>query len=515
MRSRLLASSTARMAVALLVGLLLTCPPARSAEGQANPTVVIRLASLDRLIDDVLYLAEMANKEEEAKQLHAFLKSATGGEEGIAGIDMKRPIALYARLAPKLETSSYALMVPISDEKAFLALLAQFGQQGDKGKDGIWKVELPRGPAQVYYRFANKHVYVTVAQNSENLLDSRLLAPEAAFPAGDSSTASATVRFAQVPEPLRALVRGEVGRRLGTYKQEKLPNETEFQAKLRAGIIDEAAAQLKSLLNEGQDLRLLLNVNRKQNELSLSLDLTGKPGSALARTFADLGKQTSVGASLLSADSAASGQLHVALPEKLRRVLAPTLDEGYQAVLGRIDNPTLKDVVEILLKGIDPTLKQAEVDAALDLRGPGKNGKYTAILGVKVKDGAGLETALKNAVKEVPEGARRALTLDAAKAGGINVHKIVPERTDEGFQAAFGDSPIWFAVRDNALVIAAGNEALASLKEVLAAKPKEGKIVRLETSLLRVAPLLRARTRRYSRPRNRRSRTRTATGSGW
>jgi len=490
MRSRLVAG-------ALLAGLIFALPSAHAAdpkpkaatEEKVVPTVVVRLAPLDRLIDDTLYLAEMADKEEEAKQIQGFLKNALG-DDGIAGVDTKRPIALYARVAPKLETSAYALMVPIADEKAFLELLAKFGQQGDKGKDGIYKVEIPRVPFPLYYRFANKYVYVTVAQNSENLADKRLLAPEVVFPAGDSSTASATINFDQIPEPLRDQVRGLVGLGLGQYKARNLPNETEAHKKLRIAAIDEVAAQFKTLLNEGQNLRLGLNINRKQSELSLSLDVSGKPGSGLARTFGDLGKQTSIGASLIGTDSAASALLHLALPASLRRALEPVLDEGYRSVLERIDNPTLKDVAETLLKGFDPTLKLAEADAALDLRGPGKNGKYTAVLGMKVKDGARLETALKNAVKEIPEQFRQALTLDAAKAGGINIHKIAPERPDPGFQATFGDGPVYFAVRDNALLVSAGEESLPALKEALAARPKESKILGIDLSLERLVPLL-------------------------
>jgi hypothetical protein len=72
----------------------------------------------------------------------------------------------------------------------------------------------------------------------------------------------------------------------------------------------------------------------------------------------------------------------------------------------------------------------------------------------------------------------------------VNIHRVVDPKADANYRKLFGESPIYFAIRDDALFVAVGEKALDALKEALAVAPKPGKLVQLEMSLSRLAKAL-------------------------
>src|SRR3954453_18659280 len=142
MRTRLVAWAAPPAAAALR-------GPARPAERAAakaagKPTLVVRVESIDRLLDDVRYLIELSGRGGEAKQLEGFLKAQTG-DQGLQGIDTGKPLGLYARLGPKgAEDSQAVLLLPITDQKALLDLLERLNVKAEEGKGGVYTAKLEK-----------------------------------------------------------------------------------------------------------------------------------------------------------------------------------------------------------------------------------------------------------------------------------------------------------------------------------------------------------------------------------
>src|SRR3954452_24610935 len=105
------------LCLALMVSWASSAPTARAADDRpARPTLIIRVSSIDDLVADGRYLAELAGREEQARQLEKLVRSMTGQK----GIDSERPFGLYAKLgAGGAEDSEAVLMLPVADEKAF------------------------------------------------------------------------------------------------------------------------------------------------------------------------------------------------------------------------------------------------------------------------------------------------------------------------------------------------------------------------------------------------------------
>ena len=78
-----------------------------------------------------------------------------------------------------------------------------------------------------------------------------------------------------------------------------------------------------------------------------------------------------------------------------------------------------------------------------------------------------------------------------ARVGTSSIHKIdLAELPDAEFTKLFGKSDVFFALRDDAMFVTVGENALPALKAILAVEPKPGPVLRVEVSAARIVPLL-------------------------
>ncbi len=475
---------------ALLVPVALARPSAAADETPSKPTLIVRVSSLDSLVADARFVVTAAGRQDVAEQIEGLLKSKTG-PDGLEGIDTKRPLGLYGQLSPTVADSQAVLLLPIADEKAFLDMLNRLDFGPEKAAGGAWKVSLPKVPKPVHFRFANKYLYASLSP--EAIARDKLLGPAAVLPAERVGTLSATVHLDRVPANLKDLTLTSLEMNLANEKAKKQPNETETRRAARGVVLDQIAAQYKALLDGGGELDARLDVDRKAGELALAVSLSGKPGSKLATSIADLGAGPSVGASLPAAGTAVRAVLNVAVPASVRKAFGSVLDEEIRKGLKKEEDADRRKALEGLFRALGPTLKSGELDAGFDVRGPEAGGQvYTMISAVRLKDGANVEKALRAVVKALPEGAEDFLGLkfDAEKAGAVAVHRLNPQNRDEGATRLFGEEPFYFAFRDDALFLAAGKDGLAAIKAAAAAAPKAGPAFRAEVALGALAPLL-------------------------
>src|SRR5262245_30669397 len=94
-------------------------PVVRAADArELAPAFTLQVRSLDEILDSVKYLATLAGKEEEAKQLDGLVKARVG-PKGLEGVDTKRPLGMYSILRGSVNIA----LIPIASEEAFLSLL--------------------------------------------------------------------------------------------------------------------------------------------------------------------------------------------------------------------------------------------------------------------------------------------------------------------------------------------------------------------------------------------------------
>src|SRR5947209_7543159 len=104
----------------LLAGLMSTAR-LRADDAATTPTLIVRLASIERVLAEIKYLSDLSGKTEDAKKLDAVLKMAMPKGK-VEGIDGKRPLGLYFYVDPdgNLMEFKFLVMLPVSDEKSFI-----------------------------------------------------------------------------------------------------------------------------------------------------------------------------------------------------------------------------------------------------------------------------------------------------------------------------------------------------------------------------------------------------------
>jgi hypothetical protein len=470
-----------------------SAPDTKPDKKTALPSVVLRVQSIDELLANFKYLAHIVGRDEDAKKAEDWLMAQTG-PKGLEGIDTKRPLGAYAIVKEDLASSTVVVLIPISDEKSFLELLEKQATDKnitlEKGKDGIYNVDVPGLPTKFYFRFAHKHAYITF-QDAEAIAKDVILTPAQVLPVGKEkdTVLSLTLHIDQLPEETRKYAVSQVKARLGDLKEEKADAETKAQHELKVAVVEELTKQVVSVIEDGGALALRLNLDRKANDISLELALGAKEDSKLGGTILELGKAKSSTAGLISPDSVMNLQVNMTVPEHIRKLMGPAIDEAVTKGLSEEKDATKKALVEKGIQAILPTVKAGVLDMAVDFRGPGKDQHYTLVSGLKVSDGANAEKLLREVVKGLPENEHAKVTLDVAKEGTISIHQVEMKDVDEDFKKTFGSTSAYVAVRSDVVFMALGEDALPALKGALKTQSKVGKPAQFEISAARLAEL--------------------------
>jgi hypothetical protein len=473
--------------LAVLVGLVAAPGVARPADADlpAKPTVVIRLASVDNLLGDFSYLATLAGKEEQARQFDGLVRVMVGGK--VEGLDTKRPIYLYGAASSDLDASSGVVVLPITDEKPVLDLLERFNMKAEKGDDGVYTLRPQNLPFDVYFRFANKYAYVT-ARDKSFIDKAKLLDPAALLPGREHGTATILVRLDQVPASVREIAKSQIEAKLSEAEGKRDPGETDVQHEFKLRTIKQLKAKLGEVVDHAGDLTIRFNVDRKAERVSAEISVTGKPGSPLATSIADLAHAQSMFGSKLAGDAVINLLVHGALPDDIRKALGPVVDEGIQKGLEKEKDPAKRELAAKLFKGLAPSLKAGELDLVVQVLGRDQDQPFTVVAAAKLSDGARLEKSVRDLVASLPEAERSKVALDAETVDGVKVHRIDAQKDfDAKAKRALGDNPFYLAIRDDAAIVAGGRDGLAALKDVLSARPAAAPPFVLELSLARIA----------------------------
>jgi len=469
--------------------------PAKKSDG---PALLVRVQSVNDLIKTVDYVRTLLPEDqaEQIKQGIGVVKDMIDPKKGIEGIDVNNPIGLYITFGEELGPTPPAVaLIPVADEDSILAALKDKLQlEVEKEKDGAYKTQPKESPFPVYFRFANKYAYITV-NDAANIDLKTLPKPADVLGGRPEHLVSATLRIDRLPDAMKKMAIAAVENQLAMGKDQPIPNETKAIKALKDKSIDELAANLKALLEGGEEAALRINVDPKAEEVALELELTGVKGAKLAKDIASIRENKSVvGGALGSPDAAMNINLSVSLSSSLKQLLPPAVDDLVELVKkeGKVPGE-IQTKAEPLLKALLPTVKAGELDLGAAMVGPDKDEKYTFLAGLKVVDGKKIEEVMKDTVKkELPPEIAALFQFDAEKlSGGTMLHAVkVADQIDEKGQKILGKSDLYFTFRDDLLVLAIGAQAKSLIEKAVASKPADVGVLRAQVSLSRIVPIM-------------------------
>jgi hypothetical protein len=484
-----------RTFVATFLALAGTVLPARADTPKAGePTVVLRLKSLDGLVADAKYLAGLAGQGDKAQEADAAIQ-ALAGPKGLAGtgLDTTRPIAIYALVGAGGLDSKGVVMLPVANEKAFIEMLTdivgRFGVTGKKDDEGVHTFAIPGAPVNVFIRFANKYAYCAAGLDRSAIDSGNLLSPTSkSLTASAGELAGLSINVDRIPDMLKQIALQQLEVQLAAAKDKKAPNETSAQAALKVQMVDLVFQRVKMFLTQAGPIDVKLVIDRAAGDISLQATVAGKPGTEFAKEIAaTANRPTAFGG--INAD-ALKAALSLAVPEVLRQSLSAVVDEGIEQAVNKESNPGKKELLRTVLKAVAPTLKAGVLDVTGGVTGPNAAGHFTAFAAIQVKDGKNIEKVLKDLSAQIPPKERDALKLDAETIGGVSVHRVTPPQLDAHARQMFGDgAAALIAFRSDAAFLVFGDPgSTATLKSLIESKPGQaGAMIDVRGSVARLA----------------------------
>jgi len=459
------------------------------------PALVVQVRSLDRVFDQAKLILSLIGRDEIADKIDGLLRAKIGAG-GFEGVDHKKPFGVVVNFGKEIHEISPLFLVPISDEKAFLKVLENNKVRVDKGKSGHYTARIGRDiEIEVYFRFANGYLYATML-SQDAIADAKLIAPSKILGDKDGPALAATLRIDQVPLAARQIALGEFEKIYASLLREKTDTGVKSANAMIEASLENVAAAVKSILMDGQELKFTLDLDAKTKTIALDFALAGKPGSDLAKSIDDLGKQESRFGGLVSDKNMFNAVMNVALPEKMHKAMESLFDEVKAKALEELTDKTKRMQAEGLFAVIEPTFKSGRADAFFLMNvGPDKTLDYLVALGVK--DGKKMEKTLRALVEKaraaMPKKDQDKIKLDFAKHAGVAIHRIeIPEgREFDAVAGLLGDRSAYFAFRDDAAFVALGKGGVEAIKNAVSlAKPAKAPLLLYRADMSKLATLM-------------------------
>ncbi|QJW95970.1 hypothetical protein [Frigoriglobus tundricola] len=462
-----------------------------SAVRAADPPVTFQTHSLDRALFDLRTAADFVGGEPAVKAVNKGIQNLFG-EKGFEGLDINRPVAGYVILAPKPEDITAVVALPVTDEKAFLALCdrASNEKHKDLGK-GLYQLPAPDGPVKARLRFSDGYAYIAYGFSPEPALGASAMVPVGKlYDPTEKATVAAKLHFDRVtPEVKKALPGVLKGIKTALFAAPGIGGQEKMILAPFEEALDQLAVRYALLLGGADTATVRVSIDAPTSDLVVEATLTPKPETALAKELAALKPTGNRFGGLITADTAAGFQTRLPFffNDELKTATVKALEEGQKLVA---KPGSWKETSDELFKGLIRTVKSGEADVVAGVRGPDKDGDFALAGAVAFAEPAALEKEFKSHFeKNAPPSEQDRMKWNAAKAGAVNIHTYkLPEQDVSDFGKPFGGnkSTLAFAFAPTGIFFVVGPDPVPVIKDALAVKPAAAPVLDVVVNPARV-----------------------------
>ncbi len=430
----------------------------------APPVVTFQVEPTGRLLADLRAGARIVGGESAVGELDRAIERTLGGRD-LPGVALDRPAVGYFVLGSKdggTTVESVVLAVPVTGEPEFLALCRRAGRAADpvEGRPGLYRLARPAakpGDHPTHLRFHEGHAYLVQGLDPAAADPAELAPPGGLAAADEPGLVAVRVHFDRLSAETRGEAMKAIGQAAEALKGLPVPDAAAGPAGRALGQFQAAAGRWLGQLADIRSGVGRLTLDLGAGEAGLEFALVPKPETDLARDVAARVAAPSRFAGLVGKDAAVGVSAASALPGGVGEVLGAVLEEAAKADLGRDLSPAARPVLAELVRAFGRAYRSGEFGWALAVSGPDAAGRFGLVAGVSADDTAKLEQAFRGLVAEgLPPDTEYSVQLDAAKAGGANVHllKFKPAAAGEAAEVfgpdargalAFGPKGIYFA----------------------------------------------------------------------
>ena len=416
-----------------------------------EPTLEIKVQSVNQLLANAEYIGGLFDQEEAAKQFKGFIEQygkPENGAEGFYGLDISKPAGLYAFVEEDIQESRIMLLVPVTDKEAVLKAMKELGKLDPKVEEGgYYSVEVPNFPVPVYFRFSDGYLHATL-QSRANIMPKMLLKPAQFFSVKQTSIASMVLRLDEVPVDVRETMFGQFEFGYTDSMSQKYEADS-LEAKVVGFLNSQLLSGLKQVLMEGKNLEATFNIKPSADQLSLDVTFDATPESELQKTILSWQNRSSVAGRLsVPENPLLLEQGNFAFSKESKKECSNLVDQVIEKVLADEEDGGKRVVAQLALDSLKPTLKSGVLDFGV----------------VGYQEGAGLNGVLVLKVAKGSEIAKTVQTFSAfvekkdaefkfkiEEINGITIHKVTIK--EPKFAAATHTKSVWLGTSDDLLLV--------------------------------------------------------------
>ena len=422
-----------------------------------EPLFVVRVAGVNRLLEDVDYLTALAERPE----LAGFVRGLPGIVNDLRGLDRARPICLAAYVPADGKVGKHmdvALLVPVTDTAALQKTIGMTKRAklvaGES--EGRFVLEAPRRtiPVRVIDGWA------VVSEQEELLKD---LSPESIVGTSEGSQPDIVVRlnWAGLPEAIRA----EVIRKMERDRdQERTQRESEDEAEfaIRQGVLDVLLTAGRTILRDLSGTVLTVDIDAGRRQVVAVASFVPRDGCSLERAIAELPVESQFSEPV---GRSAAGVLAISCrtPEFIRKGTQEVLDKIAARTDGEVTNEVEAKLVRQILDLVQDGLCGERYDGFVAVT---PTEQSTISLAAAVRSGLTdeAETLLGWIL---PEAAKhedvKSIAMKALVTEGIAFHRITPADPRAEDEEVFGAAPsIYIGTGHGAIWVGMGGAPIES-----------------------------------------------------
>jgi hypothetical protein len=460
----------------LLIGVVGAFGPATAMTAMGQ-TIVVTAKSVKDLANDLQYVLESAVPEGmDVGAAVDGLKQLQAGEL-VKGLDQSRGFGLAVTLPkdfPQGGPPSVVAAVPVTEFGQFLDSLKGLGLVVDDqpGVDGFsHKVSGPNNnPTLFVLQSKGYAIFSLIPDGAEKLRD---LDPASwKSKARSGVLLSARARLADIPQALKDQFLDQLDAQ-ARLLNDRQPGEDEAIYRGRLAGQNFAIETFKSLVRDGDAIAMDLDLDRKTSELGLDLSITARPGTGMARSLQAFHGRRSRYQSL-GRDPALAFWATFPMAKELRDAVSDGFDPLLKGDLPGFTAPAHQKLFKRFLELMKSNVSAPELDYGLALQRStpegGRAGRYLLLFGMTVQDGRAFDRLFRDVVAEVKPDNGFKVAFDAARAAdGTAIHQMtgpddVKNDGDANILRLFGKVSVAFAFRTDAILVAFGEDSLASIR---------------------------------------------------
>jgi len=462
------------------------------------PPIVFQMQPEALVLGSLRGAADMIGGEKAIKAFNKNLKERFG-EKGLEGLDINRPIVGYVVLAPKPQDITAVIALPITNEKDFLALCDRLNRDKHRvdAKDKTLYHLPPLDPRyKALLRFSEQYAYIVYGFNPAPHAELKALVPmPKLYDPAERGLIAGRLHFDRIPLAVKLaapVLFEEVKKTMfGSFGIDRERND--WFTKAVSPPLEKLATRYFLLAGGADVLTARLNIDPEAGNFIAEATLTAKPNSELSKVIAAYKTAPNRFGALTNHPDTVTA-FHTRAPlfaPEVRTAIVAAIEEGQkQGGNGLGIGLGEKAVMDEFLKGMVRTIKDSNLDLAVALRGPNKDGWFTLIGGLAFEDTAVLEKEIKAMVNKIlPPAEEERMKWDVDKVGKVGIHTY--HFTEDGildFTKLFGGEKciVAFAFAPQGVIGVIGPDSVAVLKEVLAAKPVDAPAMEMTANPARI-----------------------------